>query len=67
MADLGVDESTAGVLAGDGPNDIGAAWNAGLDGVHVERHDPSRRGRCVLGDYRGRSLDELRTAGLASD
>ncbi|MFC6725831.1 HAD family hydrolase, partial [Halobium palmae] len=42
-----------------GASDVGAAWNAGLDGVHVERHDPDYRGRCVLGDYRVSSLDEL--------
>ena len=48
-----------GVLAGDGPNDVGAAWNAGLDGIHVERHDPDRRGLCVLGDYRVTNFDEL--------
>ncbi|WP_338737760.1 HAD family hydrolase [Haloplanus salilacus] len=62
MSDLGVEDGAAGVLAGDGPNDVGAAWNAGLDGVHVERHGPERRGQCVLGDYRVRNLDELRTA-----
>ncbi len=49
-----------GVLAGDGSNDIGAAWNAGLDGIHIERHDPMRRGQCVLGDYRITSFAELR-------
>lgn len=59
MNRLGVDASAAGVLAGDGANDIGAAWSAGLDGVHVERHDPARRGQCVLGDYRVTSFDEL--------
>jgi phosphoglycolate phosphatase len=48
-----------GVLAGDGASDVGAAWNAGLDAVHVERHDPVRRGQCVLGDYRVGSFDEL--------
>lgn len=48
-----------GVLAGDGPHDIGAAWNAGLHGIHVERHDPDLRGRCVLGDIRIRSFREL--------
>jgi phosphoglycolate phosphatase len=47
------------VLAGDGANDVGAAWNAGLDGVHVERHDPTRRGQCVLGDYRVESFVDL--------
>jgi phosphoglycolate phosphatase len=72
MADLGVAEAAAdggrdapeaegpaGVLVGDGPNDVGAAWNAGLDGVHVERHGAGHRGRCVLGDYRVSSLYEL--------
>ena len=48
-----------GVLAGDAASDIGAAWNAGLDGVHVERHDPARRGHCVLGDVRVESFDDL--------
>jgi phosphoglycolate phosphatase len=61
-----VDEpGPAGVLVGDGPNDVGAAWNAGLDGVHVERHGPTRRGRCVLGDRRVSSLDELLPDGPA--
>lgn len=49
----------AGVLAGDNTHDIGAAWNAGLDSIHIERHDPHLRGRCVLGDYRIRSFAEL--------
>ncbi|MFA1612369.1 HAD family hydrolase [Halobellus rubicundus] len=48
-----------GVLAGDGASDVGAAWNAGLDGIHVERHSPDRRGRCVLADYRVSSFDDL--------
>jgi phosphoglycolate phosphatase len=48
-----------GVLAGDGASDVGAAWNAGLDGVHVERHSPARRGRCVLADHRVSTFDEL--------
>ncbi|WP_276254534.1 HAD family hydrolase [Halomontanus rarus] len=48
-----------GVLAGDGSNDVGAAWNAGLDAIHVERIGHDRRGRCVLGDYRVTSFDEL--------
>ena len=60
MADLGVGHNGhVGVLAGDGPHDIGAAWNAGLDAVHIERHDPHRRQQCVLGDYRVESFDEL--------
>ena len=63
--ELGVTDGQ-GVLAGDGPQDIGAAWNAGLDGVHVERHGPERRGMCVLGDHRVESFDELFTAGSAA-
>jgi phosphoglycolate phosphatase len=53
------DQRRNGVLAGDGPHDVGAAWNAGLDAIHVERHDPARRGQCVLGDYRIESFTEL--------
>jgi phosphoglycolate phosphatase len=48
-----------GVLAGDSPADVGAAWNAGLDGIHVERHGHDVRGQCVLGDYRVSSFEEL--------
>ncbi|MFB6107821.1 MAG: HAD family hydrolase [Haloplanus sp.] len=59
MNRLDVGDDDAGVFAGDGPNDVGAAWNAGLDSVHVERHDPRLRGRCVLGDYRVSSFEEL--------
>ena len=60
LADLGVTHNGhVGVLAGDGPSDVGAAWNAGLDAVHVERHDPEKRGHCVLADYRVERLDEL--------
>ncbi len=60
MDQLGVDPSRhKGVLAGDAASDVGAAWNAGLDAIHVERHDPGRRGKCVLGDYRVSSFEEL--------
>ena len=48
-----------GVLVGDGPQDVGAAWNAGLDGIHVERHGHERRGRCVRGDRRITSFTAL--------
>jgi phosphoglycolate phosphatase len=58
LAQLDVD-GDRGVLAGDGTSDIGAAWNAGLDGIHVERHEPDRRGHCVLADYRVESFDEI--------
>mgnify|MGYP006273917417 CR=1 FL=1 len=59
IRDLGVNGESTGVLAGDGASDIGAAWNAGLDGIHVERHDPTHRGQCVLGDYRVRTFHDL--------
>ena len=48
-----------GILVGDNPHDIGAAWNAGLDAAHVERHGHERRGSCVVGDYRVGRVDEL--------
>lgn len=50
LADLSTNSRNA-VLVGDSASDVGAAWNAGLDAVHVERHDPARRGFCVLGDH----------------
>ena len=60
MRQLGVDPAThRGYYAGDGASDVGAAWNAGLDAVHVERVGHERRGRCVLGDWRVQRLDEL--------
>lgn len=57
---LKVRSSHAGALVGDTPVDVGAAHNAGLDSVHVVRHDPDRTGRCVLGDYRIEDLYHLR-------
>jgi phosphoglycolate phosphatase len=48
-----------GVLVGDDPGDVGAAWNAGLAGIHVNRRDPHRVGQCVRGDRRVDSLAEL--------
>jgi phosphoglycolate phosphatase len=60
MESLGVDPRTArGYYVGDGESDVGAAWNAGLDAVHVERVGHDERGRCVLGDRRVSRLDEL--------
>ena len=56
---------TDGVLAGDGPHDVGAAWNAGLDAVHIERHGHERRGGCVLGDYRIESFSDLPLSALS--
>ncbi|VTT85518.1 3-phosphoglycerate kinase [Halorubrum sp. DM2] len=60
MDELGVDPRTArGYYVGDGESDVAAAWNAGLDAVHVERVGHDDRGRCVLGDRRVDRLDEL--------
>ncbi|MFC4550864.1 MULTISPECIES: HAD family hydrolase [Halorussus] len=57
---IGADaDDHVGVYAGDGASDVGAAWNAGLDAIHVERHGHHRREQCVLGDYRVESFDEL--------
>ena len=66
---LGLDASQPGrgVLAGDGASDVEAAWNAGLEGIHVERHSPHQRGRCVLADYRVSSFDELSREFLGSN
>lgn len=55
---LGVGPET-GILIGDSPSDVGAAWNAGLDGAHIERHGPERRGYCVLADYQATSLGQI--------
>ena len=60
-------EPGRGVLVGDGASDIGAAWNAGLDGIHVERHSPTRRGHCVLADRRISSFAELSDVGVRAD
>jgi phosphoglycolate phosphatase len=60
MNDLGVGyDGHCGVLAGDNPSDVGAAWNAGLDAVHVGRVSPDERGHCVLGDHRVESFAEF--------
>jgi len=59
MTEMEIKADQRGVLVGDGESDIGAAWNAGLDGIHIERHDPAHRGRCVLGDYRVDSFERL--------
>ena len=56
---LGADPDARGVYAGDAASDVGAAKNAGLDAVHVERHDPAKRGRCVLSDHRITSFDGI--------
>jgi phosphoglycolate phosphatase len=58
---LGVRGDQEGALVGDNPEDVGAAWNAGLAGVHVRRHDPTRSRQCVLGDHRIDGLDALQS------
>ncbi|QLC32879.1 HAD family hydrolase [Halarchaeum sp. CBA1220] len=65
--DLGVAPAARGVYAGDGASDVGAAANAGLDSIHVERHDPHRRGVCVLGDRRVESFADLGVTHAADD
>lgn len=56
-----------GVYAGDGASDVGAAWNAGLDAIHVERHGHHRREQCVLGDHRVETFDELWATNSSAD
>ena len=58
VAGLEVNGGT-GVYAGDGPHDIGAAWNAGLDGIHVDRHDAALRGEYVSADHSVRAFTDL--------
>jgi len=52
-------ESGSGVLVGDSPQDVGAAWNAGLAAAHVERHGRERRGGYVVSDRSVGRVDEL--------
>jgi phosphoglycolate phosphatase len=59
MDQMGVDPGADGVMVGDADTDVGAGWNAGLDAVHVERHGACERGKCVLGDHRVSSFEDL--------
>ncbi len=60
MQELNLESTNArGIYVGDTPDDIGAAWNAGLDGAHIERHSPELRGQCVLADTTVRSLTSV--------
>jgi phosphoglycolate phosphatase len=43
IADLDTRDAETGAMAGDGPRDVQAAHNAGLDGIHVARHDHPAR------------------------
>lgn len=60
MDDLGVGyNGHAGAMAGDLPHDVEAARNAGLDAIHVSRHDRNWEGDRVLGDRRVSALTDL--------
>ncbi|MFB6120356.1 MAG: HAD family hydrolase [Halobacteriaceae archaeon] len=59
IAEIGARPGDGGALVGDGRSDVGAARNAGIDAVHVERHGHERRGRCILGDRRVTRLTDL--------
>ncbi|QIO23803.1 HAD family hydrolase [Haloarcula sp. JP-L23] len=60
MGEMGVGHNGhVGALAGDNPGDIGAARNAGLDGIHVHRESPVSTDRCVRGDHRVTTLLDL--------
>jgi len=60
MREMGVAHNGhVGALAGDDPDDIGAARNAGLDGIHVKRRLDEAYGRCVWGDRRVTTLTDL--------
>lgn len=57
MRRLGVTgDGRAGAMIGDDPRDVGAARNAGLDAIHVDRHDTDRLGGRVTA---GRQVDRL--------
>jgi len=59
LRELDLPDDHRSVLVGDTAGDVGAAWNAGLDAVHVERFDHDDRQRCILADYRVSRLDEF--------
>lgn len=62
------DDAPRALYVGDTPGDVGAAWNAGLDAVHVERFGHELREHCVLADYRVERLDECEPlAAMAAD
>jgi len=60
MRDLGVAHNGhVGAMAGDDPQDVQAAQNAGLDAIHVSRPDRNWDGQRVLGDQRISALTDL--------
>jgi len=50
-----------GVMVGDAPSDVGAARNAGLDAVHVQRHERLAESTPSLGDHRVTTLTDVDT------
>lgn len=62
---------SSGALIGDSSVDVGAAWNTGLDAIHVERHGHNRRGCCIRADQNVTALteciDEPATQRVSSD
>ncbi len=59
MANLGVSDATNGALAGDGPADVEAARNAGLEAIHVDRRRDAVAGPTPTGDRTVRTLTDL--------
>ena len=60
MKELGVaGNGHAGAMVGDDPSDVGAAHNAGLDAIHVDRHDFDRLGGAVDGARRISELTDV--------
>jgi phosphoglycolate phosphatase len=60
MTDLGVaGNGHTGAMVGDDPSDIDAAHNAGLDAIHVDRHNFDRLGGHVDGGQRVPALTDL--------
>jgi len=60
MEQLGVaGNGAAGAMVGDDPRDVEAAHNAGLDAVHVDRHDRERLGGGVESGRRVTALTDL--------
>jgi phosphoglycolate phosphatase len=60
MRELSVGENGhEGAMAGDTPEDVQAAHNAGLDGIHVSRRDRNWDGDRVAGDRRVSALTDL--------
>lgn len=56
---LPISNGESGVLIGDSAADIGAAWRAGLDGIHIERHGTEKRGCCIRADRHIETLSSV--------